>query len=111
MSLIESPAGQSSAPHYQPTFVPAARGTGAVPALRGHVDLVLPMRHAGVRSVRVAFEAVGPADAPVVLVAGGISAHRHVAASAQFPEAGWANDLVGAEIGRASCRERVLDHV
>src|SRR3546814_14533868 len=96
------------------------------------------MRHAGVRSVRIAFEAIGAADAPVVLVAGGISAHRHVAASARFPEAGWANDLVGAgraldparhrilafdyigadgtldaliEIGRAACRERVCQYV
>jgi len=108
MSLIESPAGQSSVPHYQPAFVPAAHGSGTVHALRGHVDLVLPMRHAGVRRVRVAFEAVGPADAPVVLVAGGISAHRHVAASAQFPEAGWADGLVG--IGRAldPARRRIL---
>jgi homoserine O-acetyltransferase len=108
MSLVESPAGRSPAPHFQPCFASASQDRIAAPALRGHVDLVLPMRHAGVRGVRVAFEVVGAADAPVVLVAGGISAHRHVAASAQFPEAGWANGLVGP--GRAldpTCR-RIL---
>src|SRR3546814_19782830 len=66
------------------------------------------MRHAGVRSVRIAFEAIGAADAPVVLVAGGISAHRHVAASARFPEAGWANDLVGAGRALDPARHRIL---
>src|SRR3546814_16233964 len=66
------------------------------------------MRHAGVRSVRIAFEAIGAADAPVVLVAGGISAHRHVAASARFPEAGWANDLVGAGRALDPPRHRLL---
>src|SRR3546814_15803679 len=65
------------------------------------------MRHAGVRSVRIAFEAIGAADAPVVLVAGGISAHRHVAASARFPEAGWANDLVGAGRALDPARHRI----
>jgi homoserine O-acetyltransferase len=61
-----------------------------------------------VRSVRVAFEVVGAASAPVVLVAGGISAHRHVAASVQFPEAGWANDLVGPGRALDPARRRIL---
>ena len=108
MSLVESPAGQTPVPHFQPCFAPPAEDRVAAPALRGHVDLVLPMRHAGVRSVRVAFEFVGAADAPVVLVAGGISAHRHVAASAQFPEAGWANDLAGPGRALDPARRRIL---
>ncbi len=108
MSLVESPAGQFPVPQFQPGFVPPVDDHAAAPALRGHVDLVLPMRHAGVRSVRVAFEAIGAADAPVVLVAGGISAHRHVAASAQFPETGWANDLVGAGRTLDPARRRIL---
>lgn len=113
MSLVESRIGHSPAPHVPSCFVPPAEGRAAAPALRGHVDLVLPMRHAGVRSVRVAFEAIGAADAPVVLVAGGISAHRHVAASAQFPEAGWANGLVGAGrvLDPARCRILAFDYV
>jgi homoserine O-acetyltransferase len=108
MSLVESPAGRSPAPHFQPCFASAAQDRIAAPALRGHVDLVLPMRHAGVRGVRVAFEVVGASDAPMVLVAGGISAHRHVAASAQFPEAGWANGLVGPGRALDPARSRIL---
>ena len=104
MSLVDATACQSRAQRSsQPTpAVPPPRSAPAPRAqaphaLRGQADLVLPMRHAGVRNVRVAFEIVGAAaDAPVVLIAGGISAHRHVAANAQFPETGWANDLVGA---------------
>src|SRR5690606_39966003 len=65
-------------------------------ALRGEVAVVLPMRHAGVQAVVLRYEIHGPAGAPVVLVAGGISAHRHVAASSEFPEKGWANALVAA---------------
>jgi len=101
MSLVDSNTRQSraessSASQFLPRF--AATDRSADPrAVRGHVDLVLPMRHAGVRNVRIAFEIVGSdPDAPVVLVAGGISAHRHVAASTQFPEVGWANGLVAA---------------
>ena len=113
MGLVESRTGHSPAPHVPSCFAAPAEGRAAAPALRGHVDLVLPMRHAGVRSVRVAFETIGAADAPVVLVAGGISAHRHVAASAQFPEAGWANDLVGAGrvLDPARCRILAFDYV
>ncbi len=113
MSFVDCAARHSahtSAPHHTPSAAAAqhqprsnapvpSSDAAAAPAVRGHVDLVLPMRHAGVRNVRIAFEIVGAAHAPVVLVAGGISAHRHVAANAQFPETGWANELVGA--GRA----------
>jgi homoserine O-acetyltransferase len=42
------------------------------------------------------------------LVAGGISAHRHVAANAQFPETGWANALVGAGRALDPQRHRIL---
>src|SRR3546814_17301329 len=116
MSLVESPVRQAThAPRFQPTgYAQESPARAATTALRGHVDLLLPMRHAGVRSVRIAFETIGAADAPVVLVAGGISAHSHVAASARFPEAGWEPDLVGAgrapENGRASGRERVWQY-
>jgi homoserine O-acetyltransferase len=66
------------------------------PALRGEIAVALPMRHAGVRQVTLRYEVQGPADAPVVFIAGGISAHRHVSASDAFPEPGWANALVAA---------------
>jgi len=68
-------------------------------ALRGEITLSLNLRHAGTRQVKLRYELLGAAGLPVVLVAGGISAHRHVVASKTFPENGWANAL--AQAGRA----------
>lgn len=65
----------------------------------GSIDAVLATRHAGTRKLRLAYELVGPAGAPVVFVAGGISAHRHVAANALDPNQGWAEGLLAE--GRA----------
>jgi len=79
--------------------VPLDSAPRALPAVRGEIELRLAMRHAGERSLRLRYELVGVAGAPVVLVAGGISAHRHVAANAVFDEKGWAEGLVG--VGRA----------
>ena len=45
------------------------------------------------------YELVGPADAPVVVVLGGISATRHVTASDRDPSPGWWDEVVGR--GRA----------
>jgi len=67
------------------------------PARRGEIEVHLHMRHAGVRAVRVRYELAGLEGAPVVFVAGGISAHRHLAQNLVFPEQGWANDLIGHE--------------
>ena len=75
---------------------------------RGVLELALPLRHAGSRQVRIAWEITGPAGAPAVLVAGGISAHRHIAANSGFPEAGWANDLVGPGRTLDPARWRIL---
>jgi homoserine O-acetyltransferase len=69
---------------------------GHVDAVRGEVLLRLALRHAGTRALTLRYELVGPAQAPVVLLAGGISATRHVAANAVFAERGWAEGLVGA---------------
>lgn len=71
---------------------PATAETGQaapVPATRDSVECVLALRHAGARAVRLRYEIVGSTALPVVLVAGGISAGRHVVASAAFPERGW----------------------
>ncbi|USI99637.1 homoserine O-succinyltransferase [Xanthomonas prunicola] len=70
-----------------------------ITAVRGELVIALPMRHAGMRELRLRYELIGAAHAPVVFVAGGISAHRHLAASALFPEKGWVDGLVGS--GRA----------
>lgn len=64
-------------------------------AARGNVDATLDLRHAGRHAVRIAWEALGDTHHPVVLVAGGISADRHVAASAAFPQPGWWDAQVG----------------
>jgi len=83
----------------------AANGAHAV---RGRIDVALPMRYAGTRRVGLAYELVGKAGAPVVFVAGGISAHRHVAANAVFDEAGWADALPGAGRALDPARNRIL---
>lgn len=44
---------------------------------------------------QLAFERQGPEDAPTVLVLGGISAGRHVAAHAAVPQRGWWDGVVG----------------
>ena len=74
-------------------------GIDSSPEQRGEVSLRLELRHAGIRHVTLRYELIGAAGLPVVLVAGGISAHRHVVASETFPEIGWANAL--AQSGRA----------
>jgi homoserine O-acetyltransferase len=54
-------------------------------------------------SPRAAFRLVGPRDAPVVAVLGGISAHRYLVG----PE-GWWPEVVGPELGVDTTRFRVL---
>ncbi len=97
--------------------VPASASEPSCTALptahRGEVAVVLPLRHAGVRTVVLRYEIQGPAGAPVVLVAGGISAHRHVSASPAFPEKGWADALVaaGRTLDPAAFRVLAFDYV
>ena len=78
------------------------------PARRGQFDTLLPMRHAGPRRVTLRYELRGCAGAPLVLVAGGISADRHLGASAEFPETGWWDAQVGVGRALAPRRLRVL---
>lgn len=66
-------------------------------ARRGAVACTLALRHAGPRRVELRHELHGDASLPVVLVAGGISADRHVAASASYPQPGWWDAQVGAD--------------
>ena len=91
----------------------AAIPQSGIDAVRGCIDAVLPTRHAGTRKVRIAYEISGAAGAPVVFVAGGISAHRHVAANACDPGAGWAEDLSGAgrTLDPARCRILAFDYI
>jgi homoserine O-acetyltransferase len=91
---------------YEPSTTPLS--TEATRDLRGEISLRLDLRHAGIRQVTLRYELLGEAGLPVVFVAGGISAHRHVVASETFPENGWANAL--AQAGRAldPTRRRLL---
>ncbi len=77
-------------------------------AVRGQVTIHLAMRHAGARTLVLRYELTGARHLPVVLVAGGISAHRHVAANRTFSEPGWADALVGPDRTLAAHRHRLL---
>ncbi|MDH5834676.1 homoserine O-succinyltransferase MetX [Luteimonas kalidii] len=108
MSFVDLPA-RSLPPHDAVVVAsPHVAPTATVEARRGTFDATLTLRHGGLQTVRIAWELAGPAGAPVALVAGGISAHRHVAANAQFPEAGWAGDLVGGGRTLDPAHTRVL---
>ena len=94
--------------------LPAAALTGiAIEAVRGVIDAVLPTRHAGTRKVRLAYELAGPAGMPVTFIAGGISAHRHVAANAADPTRGWAEDLLapGSTLEPVNRRVLAIDYI
>ena len=56
-------------------------------ASRGELPLALALRHGGRVETAVRYEIVG--QGPLLVVAGGISAGRHVLGSDEFPEAGW----------------------
>ncbi len=63
-----------------------------------HLPTPFPLAHGGTLSGAVlAYERQGPATAPVVVVLGGISAGRHVAASTAAPERGWWEGIVGPD--------------
>jgi len=68
-------------------------------AVRGQVRTPLGLRYAGLREVCLRYERIGDPSLPVVFVAGGISADRHVGASDAHADAGWWDAQVGA--GRA----------
>ena len=100
---------------------------------RGDLRVSLPLTHGETADTRIGYEIVGREDAPVLIVAGGISAGRHVLASDAFPDGGWwqaqaeafrgyrilAIDWVGADgaidrpidpADQASAIAAVLDH-
>ena len=85
-----------------------AAGSDVDHVRRGSIDAVLATRHAGTRKLRLDYELVGPAGAPVVFVAGGISAHRHVAANALDGATGWAEGLLAAGRALDPSRTRIL---
>ena len=68
----------------------------------------LELRHAGPRRVQLRYEWQGPEEAPLVVVAGGISAHRHLGACARYPEPGWWPQQAGEGLSLDTQRLRLL---
>ena len=109
MSLVNTvlqPESRDTVETFAGTPLPS--GDTVASAVRGEIAICLPMRHAGTRELRLRYEVQGPADAPAVFVAGGISAHRHVSASEVFAERGWADALVAAGRTLDPARTRVV---
>ncbi len=79
-------------------FPAAARGM----PVRGEIEVELALRHSGTHQVTLRYERVGDPSLPVLFVAGGISASRHVGSNERYTDAGWWEAQTG--IGRA------LDH-
>ena len=52
---------------------------------RGEVPIRLALRHGGALSTTLRYELIGNANGPLLIIAGGISAGRHVLASPNFP--------------------------
>lgn len=108
MSLTPPPA-QDAGACAEPAW---AFDAGSVPApalsRRFVLELSLDLRHAGPRQVLVRGEWSGPAGAPVVIVAGGISANRHVTSAPGSQEPGWWDAQVGPGRAIDTTRVRVL---
>lgn len=68
----------------------------------------LALRYAGEKDVSIAYEWQGNPNAPVIIVAGGISANRHVSLSTEFPERGWWEVQVGPGRAIDTNRFRIL---
>lgn len=74
-----------------------------------HLPLQFPLQLGGeLRGAQLAYEVLGPDDAPVVLALGGISAHRHVAAHDGDPAPGWWDAQVGPGQALDTARVRVV---
>lgn len=84
---------------------PAYRQGGDFPAARGVLEIALELRHAGRRALRIAWQRLGDASLPAVIVQGGISADRRPAALAGDERPGWWEAQIGA--GRALDPRRV----
>lgn len=88
----------------EPGFAPLAD----FPTQRGSLPLDHAFLHAGRRQVQLRYQLLGAVHLPPILVAGGISAGRHVAASSTFPEPGWWGAQVGPGKALDPCRHCIV---
>src|SRR5690606_10329478 len=75
---------------------------------RGQLRCRLSLRHAGEHDVLIRHEVQGVTGAPWLVVQGGISANRHVAACAEAGEPGWWQSQCGDDRAIDTTRFRVL---
>ena len=89
MSLVaasfQAPAESAADPFCRFSQAPAHEPS----ADRGVLRCTLALRHAGLRDVAIRWEISGPVHAPLLIVAGGISATRHVSANEIDTTDGW----------------------
>ena len=82
---------------------PARRGTAYMPRTwRPELEEELKARF------RIPFEVIGVEGAPLLVVLGGISAHRHVCANLADPSPGWWRRMVGPGLAIDPGRWRIL---
>lgn len=113
MSLVDTAVHRSEAPPESGWSAVFPVETAHAASMRGEHAVVLATRHAGERHVTLRYELQGARGAPVVFVAGGISAHRHLAANAADTSAGWIEGLVagGRTLDPAQIRLLSFDFV
>ena len=73
----------------QDVTVMTAIKTGAGEGTRGEIRATLDLVHAGPTAVTIRYELTGPEGAPLIIVAGGISAGRHALANKADRADGW----------------------
>ena len=91
MSLVadaETPTLElRTAAYAVPVFTP--RADAPVPVQRGSFPLRVNLRHGGSVDVVLRWQILGVQEAPLLIVLGGISAHRQLAANALDASEGW----------------------
>lgn len=103
--LVSATSPSALHPCHRATSVANAISTDA---RRGELSVELNLLHAGRRCVLLRYEVLGDAALPAVFVVGGISAGRHVASSAAFPESGWWDRQAAPERALDPARHRIV---
>lgn len=85
------------------SFAPAP-----IASARGELDIALDLRHAGRHELCIGWQRIGDAQLPAVVVQGGISADRRVAALADDGLPGWWEAQVGAGLALDPRRVQVI---